>query len=76
MKSNVIKNFKQTYKAKDGSLGINEYRVTIVKDTTDYTYRILNLNSWTIWSNRRFKTFNEAVNFLDKHPHNTERITN
>ena len=42
MKSNVIKTFKQTYTDKDNIQRSFCYNVTIVKDTEDYTYRILN----------------------------------
>lgn len=74
MKKQCIKTFKQTYK----DLETKEekefsYRVGVVLDTQTYTYRIMNMDSMSIWKNYNFKTFKEAESFLAKHPHNIER---
>lgn len=76
MKSNVIKTFKQTYTDKNNIQRSFCYNVTIVKDTEDYTYRILNLDSFSIWKAQKFKTYKEALKFIEKHPHNLENQEN
>ena len=69
MKNQCIKTFKQIYKDKE-TLEEKEffYKVSIVKDTEDYKYRIINLDSMSIWKGWKFDTYNEAKNFLIKHP--------
>jgi hypothetical protein len=60
---------KQTYLDKETlKLKTFFYDVTIVKDTIDYSYRIMNFNSFTIWKTKSFKTFKEAKDYLDNHP--------
>lgn len=72
MKKQYIKTFKQIYKdQKTQERKEYIYDVMVIKDTNGYKYRILNLESMTIWK-KFFNTFNEAVNFIDKHPHNIE----
>lgn len=48
------------------------YQVAIIKDTEDYTYRILNTTSGTIWKDH-FSTFNDAMDYLKSHSHATEK---
>ena len=71
MKKQCIKTFKQTYK-KDGIERGFSYQVCVVRDTDGYVYRIMNMDEMSIWKSYRFKTFKEAENFLNKHPHNIE----
>lgn len=72
MKKQYIKTFKQIYKdQKTQERKEYTYDVMVVKDTNGYKYRILNLESMTIWK-KFFNTFNEVVDFIDKHPHNIE----
>lgn len=73
MKKQCIKTFKQTYNNPNTKEKTEFfYKVGVVKDTVDYTYRILNLDSFSIWAKYKFKTFKEAEEFLTKHPHNIE----
>lgn len=65
-----IKTFKQIYKDKE----TNEekeftYRMSIVKDTVNFKYRLINLDSMSIWKNWEFDTYNDAESFLNNHPH-------
>jgi hypothetical protein len=73
MKKQCIKTFKQIYKdlvtKEEKSFS---YKVGVVLDTQDYTYRIMNLDSLSIWKNYKFKTFKKAEEFLTNHPHNIE----
>lgn len=73
MKKQCIKTFKQIYNNPHTKESQEfSYKVGIVKDTADYTYRILNIDSYSIWANYKFKTFKEAEEFLTNHPHNIE----
>ena len=73
MKKTILKNFKQIYKDKITKEPKEyNYQVAIIKDTKDYTYRILNVTSGTIWAKYNFKTYNEAINFLNNHSHSIE----
>ena len=47
------------------------YDVAVIKDTNGGKYRIINLKDMTIWI-WSFDTLNEAVSFLNKHPHNID----
>ncbi len=70
MKSTISRSFKQIWKDKKTQKEKEyNYEVIIIRDTEDYNYRILNLKTCTIWKNLRFKTFNEAKLYLEKHPH-------
>lgn len=72
MKKQCIKTFKQIYKdPKTQEKKEYIYKVAVIKDTNGYKYRIINLEYMSIW-NKFFDTFNEAVEFLTKHPHNIE----
>jgi len=72
MKKQCIKTFKQIYKnPKTKEKKEFSYTVGVVLDTNGYVYRIMNLDSLSIW-NRTFKTFKEASEFLIRHPHNIE----
>ena len=70
MKRTLLQDFKQIYK-KNGEEHIYNYQVTIVLDTQDYKYRIINVTSGSVWKNNSFETYDEAKNFLCKHPHFT-----
>ena len=70
MKSTALWNFKQIYIDKETQEQKEFcYQVTIIKDTEDYNYRILNVTNGTLWKNYRFNTFNQAADFLNNHPH-------
>ena len=70
MKRTYLRNFKQVYRdPKTKEEKTYFYQVTIVKDTDDYSYRILNVTSGTIWKDRRFKSMEEALEFIENHPH-------
>lgn len=74
MKKECIKTFKQVYKDKvTGKEREFSYRMGIVKDTEDYTFRLINLDEMAIWKRWRFTTYEQAENFLDRHPHNVDR---
>ena len=74
MKSTTLKDFKQIYNDKiTQEQKEYDYQVIIIKDTDDYTYRILNVTSGTIWKNYRFATYKQANDFLMSHPHYTGR---
>lgn len=74
MKKQCIKTFKQIYKDPNTKEEKSfTYRMTIVKDTEDYMYRLMNLDELSIWKEKRFKTFKTAEEFLNKHPHNIDR---
>jgi len=79
MKSTALWNFKQIYIDKETQeQKENFYQVTIIKDTEGYNYRILNVTSGTLWKDYRFKTFKQAEEFLNNHPHsigNSKEIT-
>jgi hypothetical protein len=76
MKKQYIKTFKQIYKDKNTNEEKSfSYKVGIVKDTESYQYRIMNFDSLTIWKHISFKTFKEAEDYLNKHPHNINRET-
>ena len=70
MKRTYLRNFKQVYRdPKTKEEKTYFYQVTIIKDTDDYSYRILNVTSGTLWKDRRFKTMKEALEFIEDHPH-------
>ena len=70
MKRTYLRNFKQVYRdPKTQEEKEYFYQVTIIRDTDDYSYRILNVTSGTIWKDRRFNTMNEALDFINMHPH-------
>lgn len=74
MKKECVKTFKQIYYNKKTKEKISFiYHMSIVRDTEDYQYRLLNIDSMTLWKKYRFKTFEEAEDFLNKHPHNIDR---
>ena len=76
MKSTLLRTFKQVYTDKvTKEQKEYEYQVTIVKDTNDYKYRILNVTSGTLWAKKSFDTFEEADLFLQKHPHYNKNIS-
>ena len=64
MKRTLLQDFKQVYKDKDYF-----YQVTIIKDTLNYKYRILNVTYGSIW-NMFFDSYEEAEKFILNHPHN------
>ncbi|MBO7536194.1 MAG: hypothetical protein J6T34_03520 [Bacilli bacterium] len=70
MKRTFLRNFKQVYRDK-ATKEEKEYRyqVTIVRDTENYLYRILNVTEGTLWKNISFKTMDDALLYLEKHPH-------
>lgn len=73
MKKQCIKTFKQTYRHPETQEEKEfSYRVGVVLDTKGYVYRIMNMDSLSIWKSYVFKTFKEAEEFLTKHPHNIE----
>lgn len=75
MKRTYLRNFKQVYKDPETKEKKEYfYQVTIVKDTDDYSYRILNVTEGTIWKDRRFSTMNEALDFINMHPHAIEEV--
>lgn len=73
MKNQYIKTFKQTYKYNNNKEKTMFYRIGIVRDTEDYKYRIINLDSMAIWKHYRFETYSDAKEFIDNHPHNIDR---
>lgn len=73
MKKKCIKTFKQIYLNKEGQKKEFNYKVTIVQDTEDYSYRIMNLDLFSIWKKWKFKKYKDAEDFLNKHPFNIER---
>lgn len=74
MKKQCIKTFKQIYKDKETQQEKSFlYHMIIVRDTEDYQYHLLNVDSMSLWKNYRFKTFKEAELFLNKHPHYINR---
>lgn len=73
MKRTYLRNFKQVYKdPKTKEEKEYFYQVTIVRDTEDYSYRILNVTEGTLWKDRHFNTMNEALDFINMHPHAIE----
>ena len=75
MKKEYVEKYIQTFKQiyfhqKEHKVKERIYHVGIVRDTEDYMYRIMNFDDLTIWKTHRFSTFNDAKEFLDKHPHN------
>jgi len=73
MKKQCIKTFKQIWKNKEGVQKEFFYRVAVVRDTIDYKYRIMNLDELSIWKEWKFDTFNQAKDFIIKHPLCVER---
>lgn len=74
MKKQCIKTFKQIYKDKETQQEKSFlYHMIIVRDTEDYQYLLLNMDTMTLWKNYRFRTFKEAESFLNKHPHYINR---
>lgn len=74
MKKKCIKTFKQIYKDKETQQEKSLlYHMTIVRDTEDCQYRLLNIDTMSLWKKYRFNTFKKAEDFLNKHPHNIER---
>lgn len=67
MNQTTLHNFQSVYN-KDGQEQKYEYQVTIIQDTYDYKYRILNTTSGTVWKNS-FNTYDAALTFLQTHPH-------
>lgn len=58
MKKECIKTFKQIYKDKEAQQEKSFlYHMTIVRDTENYQYRLLNMDTMTLWKNYRFRTF-------------------
>ena len=73
MKRTYLRNFKQVYKDPETKKEKEYfYQVTIIKDTDDYSYRILNVTEGTLWKDRRFNTMDEALDFINMHPHAIE----
>lgn len=74
MERTYLRNFKLVYKDPETKEEKEYfYQVTIVKDTDDYSYRILNITEGTLWKDRRFNTMNEALDFINMHPHAIEK---
>jgi hypothetical protein len=70
MKRTYLRNFKQIYKNPDTKEEKEYfYQVAIVKDTDDYSYRILNVTEGTLWKDQHFYTMNDALDFINAHPH-------
>ena len=75
MKRTFLRNFKQVYRHPQTKEEREyNYQVVIVKDTNNYEYRILNITSGTLWKDKSFKTFDDALMFLNKHPHCTNDV--
>jgi len=69
MKSTVLRTFKQIYTDKETQKQKEYlYQVTIIRDTEDYKYRILNVTSGTIWKSKEFSTLEQAKNFVKNYP--------
>lgn len=67
----VIATFEQKYtNPKTKEKNVFHYHVTIVQDTTNYTYRIMNIEHQSIWKNFSFSSFSDAENFINTHPAN------
>ena len=56
------------------SAAVTATSTAIVKDTNNYEYRILNITDGVLWKDKSFKTFDDALMFLDKHPHCTNDV--
>ena len=70
MKRTFLRNFKQIYvDPHTNEKKEYKYQVAIIKDTEDYKYRILNVTSGTIWKQYAFRTFDDALKFINNHPH-------
>ena len=73
MKKENIITFKQIYNGKRKDFKKEwTYQVTPILDTNDYKYKIMCLDGGkypSIWKDWKFDTFDEAMNFLLKHPH-------
>lgn len=76
MKRTVLQHFKQIFKNPHTHKTMQyHYDVSIVRDAEDYMYRIMNMTSYTIWASHKFNTYDEAVKFLENHPHSTHKST-
>ena len=70
MKRTFLRNFKQVYRDKATKEEKEYYyQVAIVRDTENYLYRILNVTEGTLWKNISFETMDDALLYLEKHPH-------